>query len=152
MIAAIPAAFIFWPLAMGYLGEQKKTAEQIQKTREEHMRNVEAFVLCLLMLAATLTMSIAGMCTKNANIHFCVALTVFVVILTSFSVLLRPAIAKVNALALIQGSLKVSIGGASFYFYTDTPEMYPEGPHFSTTFYTSVMGLVGAGCSVVGFY
>merc|ERR1719313_2747790 len=108
------------------------------------MQNTEAFVLCLLMLVATLTMSIAGMCTKNSTIHFCVALSVFVIILTAFSVMLRPAIAKVNALALIQGSLRVSIGGAAFYFYTDTPEMYPEGPHFSTFFYTSVMGLVGA--------
>merc|ERR1719159_284347 len=152
MIAAIPAAFIFWPLAKGYLGEKKKTDEEIQKTREMHMQNVEAFILCLLMLAATLTMSIAGMTTKNATIHFSVALVVFVVILTSFSVLLRPSIAKVNALALIQGSLRVSIGGAAFYFYTDTPEMYPEGPHCSTMFYTSGMGLVGAGCSVVGFY
>lgn len=152
MIAAIPAAFIFWPLAKGYLGEQQKTQEEIQKTREMHMQNGEAFILCLLMLAATLTMSIAGMCTKNANIHFAVALGVFVVILTSFSVLLRPSIAKVNALALIQGSLRVSIGGAAFYFYTDTPEMYPEGPHFSAFFYTTVMGLVGAACSIFGFY
>eukprot|EP00746_Dinoflagellata_sp_MGD_P033153 gnl/MRDRNA2_/MRDRNA2_17904_c0_seq1.p1 gnl/MRDRNA2_/MRDRNA2_17904_c0~~gnl/MRDRNA2_/MRDRNA2_17904_c0_seq1.p1 ORF type:complete len:565 (+),score=90.64 gnl/MRDRNA2_/MRDRNA2_17904_c0_seq1:130-1824(+) len=152
MIAAIPAAFIFWPLGKGYLGEKQKTQEEIQKTRDDHMQNIEAFILCVLMLAATLTMSIAGMCTRNSTIHFCVALGVFAVILTSFSVLLRPDIAKVNALALIQGSFRVSIGGAAFYFYTDTPEMYPEGPHFSTTFYTSVMGLVGAGCSVVGFW
>jgi len=31
--------------------------------------------------------------------------------------------------------------GAVFYFFTNGPEQYPEGPHFSTMFYTTGIGL-----------
>jgi len=78
------------------------------------------------------------------------AIVVALVLLVAFSVLLRPTIAKVNAFFLIQTSCGVSIGGASFYFYTDTAEQYPEGPHFSTEFYTSVLGIAGSICSLLG--
>jgi len=74
------------------------------------------------------------------------------VMLVSFSVVLRPVIAKVNAFFLIQTSLGVSIGGASFYFFTDNPYQYPEGPHFSMEFFTSVLGVIGSICSLVGIY
>merc|ERR1712125_58620 len=39
---------------------------------------------------------------------------------------------------------------AAFYFYTDEPSMYPDGPHFSAFFVVSAMGLVGAGFSWIG--
>eukprot|EP00959_Pyramimonas_sp_CCMP1952_P448666 9394886-Pyramimonas_sp.AAC.1 len=64
--------------------------------------------------------------------------------LVSFTVVLTPVIAKFNAFSLIQTALGVSTSGASFYFYTDTPAMYPEGPHFSEFFYNSVMGTAGS--------
>lgn len=34
----------------------------------------------------------------------------------------------------------LSAGGAAFYFMTDTPSQYPEGPHFTPIFYNSVIG------------
>jgi hypothetical protein len=58
----------------------------------------------------------------------------------------------VNAFFLLQTSLGFSIGGASFYFYTDSPAKYHAGPHFSMEFYTSVLGTVGSLCSLVGIY
>merc|ERR1719336_3400135 len=70
----------------------------------------------------------------------------------SYSVALRPVIAKVNAFALIQTSLSIPIGGAAFYFYTDSPEQYPEGPHFSKTFYTSVLGSLASMASLFGIW
>ena len=44
------------------------------------------------------------------------------------------------------------MGGAAFYFFTDTPEQYPEGPHFSEFFFNSVMGTAGAIFSLLGIY
>merc|ERR1719409_1270263 len=73
-----------------------------------------------------------------------------IVVLISFSVVLRPAIAKMNAFFLIQTSLGISIGGATFYFYTNTPEQYKHGPHFSIQFFTTILGLVSSFCSLVG--
>merc|ERR1712176_87829 len=70
--------------------------------------------------------------------------------LVAFSITLNPLIAKVNAFFLIQTSLAVSTGGATFYFFTDTPEQYPEGPHFSLEFFISVLGLISSACSLLG--
>jgi hypothetical protein len=33
--------------------------------------------------------------------------------------------------------LNASISGATFYFYTDSKEVYPAGPHFSDFFYNT---------------
>jgi hypothetical protein len=80
------------------------------------------------------------------------AIAVALVMLIAFSVVLNPVTAKVNAFFLIQTSVGMSVGGASFYFFTDTAAEYPEGPHFSMEFLTTVMGTVGTVCSMVGIY
>merc|ERR1719263_1013088 len=73
-----------------------------------------------------------------------------VVVLVAFSIVLRPVIAKMNAFFLVQTSLGISIQGATFYFYTDTSDQYPDGPHFSIQFFTTVLGLVSSCFSLVG--
>merc|ERR1719235_1591909 len=104
------------------------------------------------MFAGTIVLSIIGTLYESAYLNCFAAIAVAVVMLIAFSLVLRPVIAKVNAFFLIQTSLGFSIGGASFYFFTDTKEMYPEGPHFSMEFYTSVLGVVGSVCSLIGIY
>merc|ERR1719235_2864627 len=104
------------------------------------------------MFAGTIVLSIIGTLYESSYVNCFAALAVAVVMLLAFSLVLRPVIAKVNAFFLIQTSLGFSIGGASFYFFTDDKQMYPEGPHFSMEFYTSVLGVVGSVCSLVGIY
>ena len=116
------------------------------------MEQKEVIFLCLLMFAGTILLSVLGIMYESAFVNAVAALVVAIVMLISFSLVLRPIIAKVNAFFLIQTSLGISIGGASFYFYTDTPEQYPEGPHFSQEFFTSVLGIIGSLCSLVGIY
>jgi len=101
-------------------------------------------------LSATLALSACGLLSTDPWINCIVSLFVFVVVLVSFSVLLAPTIAKFNAFSLIQTSLGISMNGAAFYFYTDTAEQYPEGPHFTPFFFNFVMGSGGACMSVVG--
>merc|ERR1719161_3454652 len=91
-----------------------------------------------------------GLFTETAEAHFYGALCTMLVVLVAFSVVLRPVIAKINAFFLIQTSLGVAIGGSTFYFYTDTPEQYPDGPHFSIQFFTTVLGLVTSVFSLIG--
>merc|ERR1719401_636683 len=104
------------------------------------------------MFVGTVLLSFLGIHYESPGINAAAALLVALVMLFSFSVVLRPVIAKVNAFSLIQTSCGFSIGGASFYFYTDTIEAYPEGPHFSKEFYTSVLGIVASICSLVGIW
>jgi len=103
-----------------------------------------------MMFAGTVFLIFLGIHFESSRVNAAGALAVAAVLLVAFSVMLRPQIAKVNAFFLIQTSFGFSIGGASFYFYTDTAEQYPEGPHFSTEFYTSVLGVAGSVCSLLG--
>merc|ERR1719330_1371227 len=124
----------------------------VTAARQNMMRQYEASSLCFLMFVATILLSILGIYVHSAAVNAIAAIVVALVMLIGFSVVLRPVIAKFNAFCLIQTSLHFSISGASFYFFTDSPEAYPEGPHVSKEFYTSVLGVIGAICSLVGIW
>ena len=44
----------------------------------------------------------------------------------------------------------ISTESASFFFYTDDEQQYPEGPHFSVYFYVTVMGIVACFMAIAG--
>jgi len=152
LVALVPATFIIIPMAKNYMEEEPKSPEELAKSRAQLMEQKEACFLCLLMFAGTLLLSFLGIFYESAKVNAIAAIIVAIVMLIAFSVVLKPVIAKVNAFFLIQTSVGLSIGGASFYFFTDTPAEYPEGPHFSMEFFTSVMGTVGSICSMFGIY
>ena len=58
--------------------------------------------------------------------------------------------AMIQTYVILQAACGVSTGAADFFFYTDTAAQYPEGPHFSTFFYVTVMGLVATALHLVG--
>mmetsp|Transcript_53130 Transcript_53130/g.137245 ORF Transcript_53130/g.137245 Transcript_53130/m.137245 type:complete len:568 (+) Transcript_53130:99-1802(+) len=153
LIALLPMSLIIIPVAKNYLEETPLQSDsEARSARMRLTEQKEAVFLCMLIFAGTIALSLLGIMYESATVNAVGALTVALVMLISFSLVLRPVIAKVNAFFLVQTSLGISIGGASFYFYTDTPEQYPEGPHFSQEFFTSVLGVIGSLCSLVGIY
>lgn len=152
LMALIPLSLIVIPLGKGFMEERPRTTEEKRAADAQITEQKEVIFLCVLMFAGTILLSVLGIMYESAFVNAVAALVVAFVMLISFSLVLRPIIAKVNAFFLIQTSLGISIGGASFYFYTDTPEQYPEGPHFSQEFFTSVLGIIGSLCSLVGIY
>lgn len=132
--------------------ETPKTEEQVQESRRLLFEQKEACLLCLLMFVGTVVLTFLGVAYESVPLNAAAAVVVAFVMLFAFSLVLKPIIAKVNAFFLVQTSLGFSVGGASFYFFTDTPTQYPEGPHFSMVFFTSVLGVVGAVCSLIGIY
>jgi hypothetical protein len=132
--------------------EVPQKPEETRLSRQNLLEQKEACMLCILMFLGTLTLTYLGIAFDSVEVNAVAALTLAVIMLVAFSLVLRPVVAKVNAFFLIQTSLGFSIGGAAFYFYTDTPEQYPEGPHFSMEFFSSVLGTVGSLCSLVGIY
>lgn len=149
-ICAIPAAACMVPVMLNYLDEKKTTASELDQRREQFMSQAEACVLCVAMLASVITMMLTATLSQNVNTNFVVALVVFFSMLFMFSVFLSPKIAMFNAFSFIQASLSVQVSGASFYFMTDTPEQYPNGPHFTPFFFNSVVGSVGQAVSLLG--
>jgi len=152
LIALIPVAFIILPVMRNFLEESPKNPFQVAAARKRLFEQKEACVLCFLMFLGTAALTVLGITYESAKVNALASLGVAAVMLVAFSVLLRPVIAKVNAFFLLQTSLGISIGGASFYFYTDNPQQFPEGPHFSQEFFTSVLGTAGSICSLVGIY
>jgi len=104
------------------------------------------------MFVGTLILTVIGIKYQSVPLNATVSIGIALVVLIAFSLVLRPEIAKVTAWTLVQTSMSLSVGGAAFYFYTDTPEQYPEGPHFSTFFFTTVLGTMGFVCSLIGIW
>jgi len=152
VFSIIPCGLVMVPTAWGYFQEKKQTAADTAIVRQKIWEQGEAVILCLLMLLGTLALSFTGLVFNSIKINAIVAITVGLVLLVCASVLLSPVIAKMNAFAMIQTSLELSIGGASFYFYTDTPKQFPEGPHFSPFFFNTVMSTFTAMFSLFGIW
>jgi len=150
LMCAVPAAAAVVVVGLGYLEEQRRTPEEVQQVRQRFAEQREACALCLVIFLCSVALVITGLVFRSPTINFCVAMVAFLVVLVSFSVVLSPVIARFNAFALVQASLSLQVSGAAYFFYTDTPEQYPEGPHFTEFFYNSVIGTVGAVVSLVG--
>lgn len=152
LAALLPLGFIVYPVARNFLEETEQSAAEIQETRRRLGEQREALSLCFLMFGGTMLLTICGIWYQSVVVNFVAAIVVALIMLVSNSVFLRPIIARVNAFSLIQTSLSCSIGGGAFYFYTDTPDQYAAGPHFSMTFFTTALGAAGALTSLVGIF
>ncbi|CAJ1366817.1 unnamed protein product [Effrenium voratum] len=150
LISALPAALIMIPLLLGFLEEKEVSADEAAEARRRISLQPEAIFLSLLMCAVCVGLTVTGLITSNTYINAAAATAVFFLVGVAFTVLLSPTVAKFNLWSLLQTSMTLSTSGASFYFMTDTPEQYPEGPHFSPFFYNSVIGTVGALMSLAG--
>eukprot|EP00933_Yihiella_yeosuensis_P021076 TRINITY_DN16778_c0_g2_i1.p1 TRINITY_DN16778_c0_g2~~TRINITY_DN16778_c0_g2_i1.p1 ORF type:complete len:563 (-),score=65.68 TRINITY_DN16778_c0_g2_i1:273-1961(-) len=141
---------IFIPIVYGFWDERPQTVEQSKTSRETFAKNVETIFLCSVLLCGTMAMSYGALVVEDCQLNCIIGMIVFAVVLTSFSLTLSPVIARVNAFALCRTALNWKTGSAAFYFYTDSAEEYPQGPHFDPFFYNTVMGSSGALASVLG--
>lgn len=105
-------------------------------------RNPELIMLTVLISVVVLTMNVAaclqldlktGLVPISAAGAFLVGGTMMM--------LIRPEVSKPTAYYFLHGVLSLKADGALFFFFTNCPEMYPAGPHFSAWFYVAGMGL-----------
>eukprot|EP00929_Paragymnodinium_shiwhaense_P074098 TRINITY_DN37904_c0_g2_i1.p1 TRINITY_DN37904_c0_g2~~TRINITY_DN37904_c0_g2_i1.p1 ORF type:complete len:698 (-),score=113.59 TRINITY_DN37904_c0_g2_i1:74-2167(-) len=146
----VPCSAIIYPTLMNYFDEVAYTRHQLARVRQAFLKQKEVLFLCGLMTMLTFTLTVVGTVTHDHDIHFRTAVAILVTMVSATSLLLRPEIAKVNSFFMMQAALSVNINGATFYFYTDTAEQYPEGPHFSPWFFTTALGLVASVMSLLG--
>jgi hypothetical protein len=115
-------------------------------------RERQAFILAAIIGAISITTSILGLCRVRSSILFGVSFAGAFVMIGAFFRLADPVIARIQTFVIVQNMCSISIEAASFFFFTDDAAQYPEGPHFSISFYVTVMGLVGAGCAAIGTF
>lgn len=112
--------------------------------------NWRVFLLGLLIGMISLCMSTIGLLELSTH-YLCMA-SVFsgLVMIVSFFVLLERRVAKILTFMVLQNMFSISLRAATFFFYTNPIEAYPEGPHFTRQFYITVMGGFGIIISVFG--
>jgi hypothetical protein len=145
-----PCAAIVVPTMLNYFGEISYTRQQLARVRNEFIRQREVMFLSVLMTLLTLLLTFVGACATSMSLRFYAGVAVMMTLIPAFNLLLRPEIAQVNTFFMLQAALSMNIGGATFYFYTDNAEQYPDGPHFSPWFYTSTLGFVSSFMSLLG--
>ena len=114
----------------------------------ESRRRVVLISVLIGFVALLLTLS--GVLITNHHALLLLALTLAVVVIISFFLAMPPVVAKVSTFFLLNSMFAVSVEGASFYFFTDEPKQYKNGPHFSPIFYTTVICLVSAVFGLMG--
>ena len=152
-ICAIASSIIFVPTSLGYLEEEKMTvAQATAHTAKMVRRQPEIIFLAVMMALSVVGLGVAGVVFQNITLNFTLAIILGFIVISSFAVLLRPLISTMTVFAFVQTSCALSIEGATFYFFTNNESQYPEGPHFSPFFYTTVVGLIVGLCGLVGLW
>ncbi|KAF4687579.1 hypothetical protein FOZ60_003800 [Perkinsus olseni] len=149
---AIPFAALLLPVVVfNLLGEPRVTPET---DSDANRKPVFWEMTCLSLVTGLGGLFLAIYSIIETQLHRkCLAAGVLgVAVVSLFTLLTRPLIAKQNLFMFIQNCMHFGTHGASFYFFTDTPEQYPEGPHFDTVFYTTTLGVVASVCSLGGMY
>mmetsp|Transcript_25623 Transcript_25623/g.74070 ORF Transcript_25623/g.74070 Transcript_25623/m.74070 type:complete len:606 (+) Transcript_25623:70-1887(+) len=151
-IASIPGATYILLAARGCYEEKRVSSEALRQVRRRFWEQVEACVLSLIIFSAAAVIVLSTTCVQSYVVHGIVSIGMGTVVLLCFSVSLTPVIAKMNAFNYLSAVFSLSIDAAAFYFFTDTPEQYPEGPHLSVFFYTTARGAVQFAFAFVGVY
>mmetsp|Transcript_48342 Transcript_48342/g.104100 ORF Transcript_48342/g.104100 Transcript_48342/m.104100 type:complete len:633 (+) Transcript_48342:94-1992(+) len=145
-----PTSAILYPAFANYFQETPMTREEVQEVQAKYIKQGEIVFLCGLMTVLTIFLSAIGTFSDSQDVHFIAAISVITFLMPSFYVLLRPEIAKMNTFFVLQAATSLNIGGATFYFYTDSVDEYPDGPHFTAAFFATTLGFVASFMSLVG--
>mmetsp|Transcript_6636 Transcript_6636/g.10664 ORF Transcript_6636/g.10664 Transcript_6636/m.10664 type:complete len:562 (+) Transcript_6636:53-1738(+) len=150
-IGMFTAASVLYPVAMNYMEETQLSDEKIAKVRSHFWSQPELCFLCCLMLAVSVSLTILGL-NYGPEVTSIAAVISGLATLIAFGLVLTPVIAKFVMFSVLQSSLALSVSGATFYFYTDTVEQFPEGPHFTPFFFNSVIGALSSIFSLLGIF
>lgn len=112
--------------------------------------NWRIFLLGLIIGLISLTMSALGLLGLGTTYLFIASVIGGFFMVACYFTLLDRQVAKILTFIVIQNMFSISLRAATFFFYTDNVESYPEGPHFSRQFYVSVMGGFGVLLSMLG--
>jgi MFS family permease len=143
-------ALVLWPTLSNYLGERPIPYED---------HNSYLPLVCKHPILCALTLLIGFLIVNLiigtfflSEVELLVLSLVFAsLVMAGFLIFIRQEITGPVVFYFMLGLFSFNIDGALFYFYTDTPEQYPEGPHFSAWFYTSALGATVFLGIMVGF-
>jgi hypothetical protein len=160
MLLIFPTAMAIYPAFMNWLGEKKVDSSNGGSSviREQLLKEKVIMILSFVFGFFALVFSFAGLGVPESGIPFGLERTdvmIFVTIVILFSEgflayrYLNTLIGKLVIFNLICRFTDMTITGAASHFYFDSPEIYPDGPHFSKIFVTSWCGAAAYGASAL---
>jgi hypothetical protein len=150
LISAVPAVLCVLPLLAGGLEEKQMSEDEMSEVRRGFMQQKVVCSLVVLMFLATIALPVTIMGSGDTVVIAIVSVGVWALMFVVTSLVLNPAIAAVNAYTLVQSVLTLKIDAATFYFFTDTSDQYPEGPQFSKLFFNTCLGSVQFAAGLAG--
>jgi hypothetical protein len=112
--------------------------------------NWRDFLLSLIIAAISLLTSALGLAGIPSSVLFVFALLSAPAMSAAFFLLADKQMAQIQSWVILQNMCSLPVGSAAYRFLTDNAVQYPEGPHFSTFFYVTVMGLVSTAFYFIG--
>jgi hypothetical protein len=112
--------------------------------------NWRIFTLGLLVTLLSLTTTTIGLFDISSVYLFVASMVGTILMILAFFLLIDQQIARIQAFVIIQNMFTLSLESATFFFYVDGEDQYPEGPHFSNFFYITVMGIIGTLLAFLG--
>jgi hypothetical protein len=139
-------------LAFGDWLQDKRLEREHRKPNFEVVRkNASLFGVGSLLLPLMLLLAISSVADIPQTAIALVAATATAVIIGGYGLFIRPEIAKPVMYYFIWRCLNVQLSGALFYFFTDSPDAFPGGPHFSPFFYATGITVVAIAGRMVGY-
>jgi hypothetical protein len=145
LICLIPMVLLLFAISANYLGETPIRPQDARESRRSIWTNNRNIIfLSVIVGSASLIFAIFGICVWNIEINFALALFLWFLVNLACWFYLTPTVSKAVVFLSISSITNLSIGGPAHYFYTDTAEQYPEGPHFEPWFLVTVCGIIAS--------
>ena len=144
LIASIPLILIIIPIMLNWLGEIPKnyySNKIISFDFSKIKKEWKLTILTLILSFLTITIGIFGLLEIEIEYLFILSLFYSVILIIAFNFLVSPVFAKIQTFIIIQNMFTISIETATFFFFTDSKESFPNGPNFSDFFYITVIGI-----------
>lgn len=150
-LLALPiCALMLWPICANFLGESPLPPDERGVNFSVVSKHPVLWSLTL-MIASIIAFLIFGTFYFGEYALLVISCSAAGLVLLGFLIFVRWEITGPILFYFMLGTMSFSLDGALFYFYTDTPEEYPEGPNYSAYFYTTVIGLVTFISIMAGF-
>lgn len=150
LISCIPLMLLILPIYSNWLEDTQKNSRIIDinfKSIKEHWKiNILSLLICFL----SIEISILGLLQIRIEYLFLNSLLISIIMIIAFNQLTNSLFAKIQTFVIIQNMFTVSIEAGSFFFFTDSEDSFPGGPHFSTFFYVTIIGLIASIFGMLG--
>lgn len=147
---AIPPAIAVPALLANYMEEAPVTREETRAIRAMYWQQKEILAVAAVLLVGSLALLVATIGDTDPWAGVWVGLIAGGAVCLCCMLVFSPTIGKFALFGLLIEAANVDISGAAFYFYTDSSQILPDGPHFTPVYYNTVLGSVACVISLGG--